>query len=106
MRQTRLPHCRHQSQSIDALILTVPRPLSEDQALFSEMDSVQTEIRQCYVELDKFWTDQISRAIEALKMRRVDPTDLEPWRNFHSNLKQTIESWKVHMVSYCTTMHF
>ena len=58
------------------------------------------------MELDKFWTDQISRAIEALKMWRVDLTDLEPWRNFHSNLKQTIELWKVHMVSYCTTMHF
>jgi hypothetical protein len=56
---------------------------------------VLTEIRQCYMELDKFWTEEISRAIEALKMCRVDPTDLERWKNFHANLEQTIESWKV-----------
>jgi hypothetical protein len=48
------------------------------------------------MELDKFWTEEISRAIEALKMRRVDPTDFERWKSFHVNLKQTIESWKVH----------
>jgi hypothetical protein len=47
------------------------------------------------VELDKFWTEEIYRASEALKMRRVDPTDFERWRNFQANLKQTIDSWKV-----------
>ncbi|KAF8486068.1 hypothetical protein DFH94DRAFT_166762 [Russula ochroleuca] len=72
----------------------LPRPLPEDDALFSEVDLVLTEIRQCYMELDKFWTEEISRAIEALKMRRVDPTDFERWKSFHVNLKQTIESWK------------
>jgi hypothetical protein len=59
-----------------------------------------TEIRQCYVELNKFWTEEISRASEALRMGRVDPTDLERWKNFHANLKQTIESWKVRYGSY------
>ena len=59
------------------------------------MDLVLTEIRRCYTELDKFWTDEISRAIEAVKMRRVDPTDFERWNNFHPNLNQTIEFWKV-----------
>lgn len=53
------------------------------------------EIRQCYMELNKFWTEEISRAIDTLKMRRVDPTDFERWKDFHANLKQTIESWKV-----------
>ena len=53
------------------------------------------EIRQCYMDLDKFWTEEISRAFEALEMRRVDPTDFERWKNFHANLEQTIESWKV-----------
>ena len=59
------------------------------------MDKVIAEIRRCYTELDNFWTEEISRVIEALNMRRVDPTDLERWKNFHVNLKQTIESWKV-----------
>ena len=54
-----------------------------------------TEIRQCYKELERFWEDEISRAIEALKTRRVDSTDSERWKNFHASLKQTIESWKV-----------
>ncbi|KAF8486434.1 hypothetical protein DFH94DRAFT_184029 [Russula ochroleuca] len=70
------------------------RPLPEDDALFSEVDLLLTEIRQCYMELDKFWIEEISRASEALKMRRVDPTDLERWKNFHANLRKTIESWK------------
>ena len=54
-----------------------------------------TEIKQCYTELYKFWTEEISRAMEAFEKRRVDRTDFERWRNFHANLKQTIESWKV-----------
>jgi N-formylglutamate amidohydrolase len=56
---------------------------------------VLTEIRRCYTELDKFWTEEISRAFEAFEMRRVDPTDFERWKNFHADLKQTIETWKV-----------
>ena len=47
------------------------------------------------MELDKFWTEEISRAIEALKKRHVDPTDFERWKSFHANLKQTIESRRV-----------
>ena len=47
------------------------------------------------MELDKFWTEEILHAIEALKMQRVDATDFERWKKFHSNLNQTIESWKV-----------
>jgi hypothetical protein len=47
------------------------------------------------MELDRFWAEEISRAIEALKMRRVDPTDLDRWKNFHADLKQTTESWNV-----------
>ena len=54
---------------------------------------------RCYMELDKFWAEEISSAGEVLKMRRVDPTDfardLERWKNFHKALKQTTESWKV-----------
>jgi hypothetical protein len=47
------------------------------------------------MELDKFWTKEITRAIEALKKRRVDPTDVERWKNFHANIKKATESWKV-----------
>lgn len=53
------------------------------------------EIKQCYIELDKFWARESSGAFEALKMRRVDPTDLERWKNYYKVLEQTIESWKV-----------
>jgi len=56
---------------------------------------VLTEIKQRYMELYKFWTEEISRAMEAFEKRRVDRTDFERWRNFHANLKQAIESWKV-----------
>ena len=54
-----------------------------------------TEIKLCYTELYKFWTEEIFRAMEAFENRRVDMTDFERWRTFHANLRQTIESWKV-----------
>jgi hypothetical protein len=50
------------------------------------------------MELNKFWTEEIFiifHVIEALKMHRVDATDFERWKTFHSNLNQTIETWKV-----------
>ena len=47
------------------------------------------------MELDTFWTEEISRVVEALRMRRVGSMDFERWKNFHANLKQIIESWKV-----------
>ena len=63
--------------------------------MFNEVDSVLNEIRRCYMELDKFWAEEIHRAIEALKLRRVDPTDLERWENFNADLKDTARFWNV-----------
>ena len=53
------------------------------------------EIGRCYMELDKFWTEETFRGTEALKTLRVDLADFERWKNFHSNLNQTVGSWKV-----------
>jgi hypothetical protein len=66
---------------------------------------VLTEIKQRYTELYKFWTEEIFRAMEAFEKRRVDRTDIERWRNFHANLKQTIESWKVQCDFYSRAAH-
>ncbi|KAH9965517.1 hypothetical protein BC827DRAFT_863525 [Russula dissimulans] len=75
----------------DVRVTALPRPLPEDFDLFSEVDLVLAEIRRCYEELDKFWTDEICRAVKALKMRRVDLRDFERWKNFHSSIKQANE---------------
>jgi len=56
------------------------------------------EIRRLYEELNKFWTEEIYHVAEALKKRRVDQRDFERWNGFHSNLKQTIEVWKVYIL--------
>ena len=89
------PSCRLRRQNIDTLVLALRRPLPEDRALFSEVELVLTEIRRCYMELNKFWTEEIPRASEAVKMRRLDPMDVERWKSFHAHIKETIESWKV-----------
>lgn len=71
------------------------RPLPQDRTLFRELDDlVLTEIGRCYVELDKFWTEEISRTVETLNTRRIHPSDFERWTNTRTNLKQTIEFWK------------
>ena len=53
------------------------------------------EIRRCYEELDKFWADEIRRAVKALEMRRVDLKDFERWKDFHTSIKKAIEDSKV-----------
>ena len=45
------------------------------------------------MELDKFWIEEIRRAVKALMMRRVDPTGFERWKGFQASLERTIESW-------------
>jgi len=70
------------------------QPLPEDFDLLSEVHFVLDEIKRCYMELDKFWTEEIRRAIRALEMRRVDPDDVERWRGFKISLEETIECWK------------
>jgi hypothetical protein len=51
------------------------------------------QIRRCYEELDKFWIEEIGRAETAFLTGRVDPGDVERWRNFKTSLEKTIESW-------------
>ncbi len=87
-------------QSTQTLFSVLPRPHPQDQALFREVDLVLTEITLCYTELYNFWTEEISRAMEAFEKGRVDRTDFERWRNLHASLKQAIESWKVQCGSY------
>ncbi|KAI0299178.1 hypothetical protein BC826DRAFT_62584 [Russula brevipes] len=70
------------------------QPLPEDFDLLREVDFVLNEIRRCYAELDKFWTEEIRRAADALKTRRVDPDDAKRWGEFKASLEQTTKSWK------------
>ena len=53
------------------------------------------EIWRFYEELNKFWSEEICYVVEALKKRRVDPSDLERWDSFRLSLEQTLEFWKV-----------
>ncbi|KAH9961539.1 hypothetical protein BC827DRAFT_1267541 [Russula dissimulans] len=88
----------YESRTVDAMKnvceTALSQPLPEDFDLFREVHFVLGEIKRCYTELDKFWTEEISRAIKALKTRRVDPDDVEQWRGFKTSLEQTVESWK------------
>jgi hypothetical protein len=71
------------------------QPLSQDTELFKEADLILKEIRRCYIEMDKFWVDEVHRVTKALKHRRVDPEDIDRWRHFRESLKQTIADWEV-----------
>ena len=88
-------YCRLQRQITEKLFFSTFAAASRGRCPFREVDSVLTEIKQCYTELYKFWTQEISRVMDAFEKRRVDRTDFERWRNFHATLKQTIGSWKV-----------
>jgi hypothetical protein len=77
------------------LISALSPPLPEDFDLFTEVDFVLVEIRRCYMELGKFWREEIFRAIKVLETRHVASDDVERWRGFKASLEQTIQSWKV-----------
>jgi hypothetical protein len=77
------------------LISALREPIPADFDLFREVDFVLNAIRRCYMELDKFWTEEIRRAAKALETRRVDPDDAKRWRDFKASLEQTTKSWKV-----------
>jgi len=71
------------------------QPLPEDMHLFTQMDTVLSDIRQSYIEMDKFWADEVWEVSRALKDRRLDPGDIDRWRGFRESLEQSIAYWKV-----------
>jgi hypothetical protein len=76
-------------------VSALSRLLPEDFDLFNEVAFALGEVQRCYIDLEKIWTEEICRAVKALKTRRVDPDDVKRWRGFKASLEQTIESWKV-----------
>ncbi|KAH9976601.1 hypothetical protein BGW80DRAFT_871020 [Lactifluus volemus] len=66
------------------------QPLLEDHNLFKEIDAILNEIQRCYIEMDKFWVDEVHRASRALNCRRLDPEDIDRWRRFREGLDQNI----------------
>jgi hypothetical protein len=56
---------------------------------------VLNQVQRCYVEMGKFWVEEIRRAAKALEKCCVDLGDVEYWRGIHASLKETLEYWKV-----------
>jgi hypothetical protein len=81
------------------VFLVLSDPLPEDTTLFREVDVIVNEIRRCYVELDKFWVDEVQRVTKALRNRHLDTEDIDRWRNFQESLEHTIAHWEVRISS-------
>ena len=58
------------------------------------MDIATDEIRGCYIEMDKFWVNEVQRATKALKNRNIDPEDIERWRDFRGSLEHITADWE------------
>jgi len=65
-------------------------PLLQDIDLFREMDNVLNDIRRCYIEMSKFWVDEVQHVTKALMNRRVDSGDMYWWKNFRESLEDVI----------------
>ncbi|KAI0298318.1 hypothetical protein BC826DRAFT_1174220 [Russula brevipes] len=76
--------------SIKEVSPVLSQPLPQETDLFSEMDIILREIRRCYIEMDKFWVEEVHRVTKAFKDRRVDPKDIDRWKNIKESLTQTI----------------
>ena len=64
-------------------------------ALFREMDVILNEIRQSYMEMDKFWVDEVRRVTKVFKDCRIDPKDIDRWKSYRDDLEKTIAHWEV-----------
>jgi len=58
------------------------------------MDIITDAIQRCYIEMDKFWVDEVQRATKALKNRNIDPEDIERWRNFRGSPEHITADWE------------
>jgi hypothetical protein len=83
----------------NALLTCIPglsEPLPQDAALFRDVDIITNDVRRCYDDMDKFWVDEVQRANNALRNRRVDPEDIARWKMFRESLEDAIakrEAW-------------
>jgi hypothetical protein len=59
------------------------------------MDIIVDEIRRCYVEMDKFWVDEVRRVTKAFEDRRIDPEDIDRWKASLAGLEKTMAHWEV-----------
>jgi hypothetical protein len=76
-------------------IPVLSEPLPEDAPLFRKIDTSTGDIQGCYINMDKFWADEVQRATKALRNRRVDPEDIDRWRNFRGSLEHITADWEV-----------
>jgi len=58
------------------------------------MDIVLSDIRQSYMEMDKFWVGEVWEVSKALKNHHLDPGDIDRWRTFREGLEQSIAHWE------------
>ncbi|KAI0042174.1 hypothetical protein FA95DRAFT_610902 [Auriscalpium vulgare] len=61
-------------------------PFDQEAALFDGLDELIGVIKACYVELDKFWTDEVRHVTRALKERRIEQGEGQYWRGLGSTL--------------------
>ncbi|KAH9954533.1 hypothetical protein BC827DRAFT_1272505 [Russula dissimulans] len=60
------------------------------------MDIVLNDIRQCYMEMDRFWVDKVFNVSKKLnlKNRRLDPLEIDRWRSLWESLEQKMACWE------------
>ncbi|KAI0042179.1 hypothetical protein FA95DRAFT_1682712 [Auriscalpium vulgare] len=70
-------------------------PLDQEVALFDELDELIGVIKACYVELDKFWTDEVRHVTQILKERRIQQGEGQYWRGLGSTLDGAVNGQSV-----------
>ncbi|KAI0038183.1 hypothetical protein FA95DRAFT_1284236 [Auriscalpium vulgare] len=66
-------------------------PLADEADLLKELDTLIGAIKACYVELDKFWADELRHVTRALKEHRIEPGEVDRWRKFESTLEGILD---------------
>jgi len=65
------------------------------------MDIVLNEIRRGFIEMDRFWVEEVHRVTKAPGDRRLDSGDMENWQRIQESLGQTITRYSSPRIVVC-----
>ncbi|KAI0038182.1 hypothetical protein FA95DRAFT_1613571 [Auriscalpium vulgare] len=66
-------------------------PLADESDLLNELDTLISAIKACYVELDKFWADEVGHVTQALKEHRIERGEVDRWRKIEITLEGILD---------------
>ncbi|KAI0042302.1 hypothetical protein FA95DRAFT_1575825 [Auriscalpium vulgare] len=81
----------HELKSVCGLSAPVKHHLRDEGLYLKELKDLIDNIKACYIELDKFWLDEVRHVLQALKDHRIERGEVDRWRNIGDAMQSAFE---------------